>query len=99
MPFPSLSKACALGSASAAFFLTLMALAPHPFSREDQMAIWTGKYTLNLHDLNSLSSQFALMFTLVSLYLIGHFLMWLGYGFLIKKRSFALSAVLIGIGF
>jgi hypothetical protein len=98
MPFPSLSKAYAIGSASAAFFLTLMTLIPRPFTREDQIALWKGAHSLNLQDLNSLTSQFSLLFILVSLYLIGHFLMWLGYAFLIKPKSTLLSAALISIG-
>jgi hypothetical protein len=92
-------KACATGSALAAVFLCLMPLISPSCNREKLMVLWSGAQIASPQDLQSLLSHFSILFALVSVYLIGHFLMWLGYGLLIAKQSALLATSILLIGF
>jgi hypothetical protein len=94
-------KACAIGSALAGLFLIFMTFVPQDYTREDQVAIWSGSLILNSQEFLAYSRQFFLKYTLLSIYLIGHFLMWLGYGCIISKRDTAalVGKWIISIGF
>lgn len=67
MQFLKSLKTCAIGSIGAGVFLSLMSLVPRPFSREEQIAVWSGAQVLSLHDFQSLLGQFSIMYTLLSL--------------------------------
>jgi hypothetical protein len=89
-------RACGIGSMFAALCLVGMSIVSRSFSREEQVGIWLGNTT---HDLLSYSSHFSMMYAVVSAYLIGHFLMWLGYSFLAGKRAAVIGTVILLIGF
>jgi hypothetical protein len=83
---PLLLRLCSIGTAAAGLLLVLMSFVPRVFTREEQMAIWSGSLKIDSEYLLAYTRQFYTMFTLVSLYLIGHFSMWFGYGHIVNKR-------------
>ena len=82
-------------------FIALLAIAflPRPFPAMDHFSILSGVTVLSPEELAAYKNYVASNLTLDSLYLIGHFLMWLGYSAYLYKSSKLLAAAIAVLGF
>lgn len=65
----------------------------------DFLDVFVNSKNLSKEQLSIYSNQLNIAFSIVSIYLIGHFSMWLGYSLIIYKRNNLLSYILLAIGF
>jgi hypothetical protein len=93
-----LLRSCAVGSAVAGLFLIFMALVPQAFNREEQIAFWSQSHAVTDQQLQLFTSYFSVMYTFLSIYLLGHFVMWLGYGYLIASKSLITGGIILLVG-
>lgn len=67
--------------------------------KTDFYSVFTDPERLSHEQLSLYSFQLGAAFSIVSIYLIGHFAMWLGYSLIIYRENKLLSYVLVVIGF
>lgn len=75
-----------------------MTFVPISFNRNEQIAIWMKTRLLTPIEWIQFGFQYKTMFVLVSLYLIGHLLMWIGFSSFMMRKTSLLGVLVLIVG-